>query len=201
VAGPVGASRFVARRFHPTGTVAQPAASQPVSKNHRHAGHGENRLVKVSSDAGIRITAVVSDAHGVAATAIIDCLLAGGTPEQAPTHAGRLQAPPATLLAALQGELSAEHLFVAKTIRNHLHYLEAQLADLESGTPPAVRSARGRNTLGDPFRGGAECVARGFPRGFGFFEGPMHQHVTNGPAGEGRRNMLQRVAADDTAQM
>jgi transposase len=91
----------------------------------------KNRLLKVLSDAGIRITAVVSDAHGVAATAIIDCLLAGGTPEQALTHAGRLQASPETLLASLQGELSAEHRFVAQTIRHHIHYLDSQLADLE----------------------------------------------------------------------
>ena len=91
----------------------------------------KNRVLKVLSDAGIRITAVVSDAHGVAATAIIDCLLAGGTPEQALTHAGRLQASPETLLASLQGELSAEHRFVAQTIRHHLHSLDSQLADLE----------------------------------------------------------------------
>ena len=91
----------------------------------------KNRLVKVLSDAGIRITAVVSDPHGVAATAIIDCLLDGGTPEQALALAGRLQAPREVLLAALQGELSADHLFVAKTIRHHLRALEAQLADLE----------------------------------------------------------------------
>jgi len=91
----------------------------------------KNRLVKVLSDAGIRITAVVSDPHGVAASAIIDCLLDGGTPEQALALAGRLQAPREALLAALQGELSADHLFVAKTIRHHLRALEAQLADLE----------------------------------------------------------------------
>ncbi|NTV97417.1 MAG: IS110 family transposase [Thiobacillus sp.] len=91
----------------------------------------KNRLVKVLSDAGIRISAVVSDPHGVAASAIIDCLLDGGTPEQALALAGRLQAPREALLAALQGELSADHLFVAKTIRHHLRALEAQLADLE----------------------------------------------------------------------
>jgi transposase len=91
----------------------------------------KNRLVKMLSDAGIRITAVVSDPHGVAATAIIDCLLDGGTPEQALTLAGRLQAPREDLLAALQGELSADHRFVANTIRHHLRALEAQLADLE----------------------------------------------------------------------
>jgi transposase len=91
----------------------------------------KNRLVKVLSDAGIRISAVVSDPHGVAASAIIDCLLDGGTPEQALTLAGRLQAPREALLAALQGELSADHRFVANTIRHHLRALEAQLADLE----------------------------------------------------------------------
>jgi transposase len=91
----------------------------------------KNRLVKVLSDAGIRITAVVSDPHGVAATAIIDCLLDGGTPEQALTLAGRLQAPREDLLAALQGELSADHRFVANTIRHHLRALATQLADLE----------------------------------------------------------------------
>ena len=91
----------------------------------------KNRLVKVLSDPGIRITAVVSDPPGAAASAIINCLLEGGTPEQALTLAGRLQAPREVLLAALQGKLSADHLFVAKTIRNHLRALKAQLADLE----------------------------------------------------------------------
>lgn len=91
----------------------------------------KNRLVKVLSDAGIRLTAVVSDPHGVAATAIIDCLLDGGTPEQALTLAGRLKAPREDLLAALQGELSVDHRFVANTIRRHLQALDTQLADLE----------------------------------------------------------------------
>ena len=91
----------------------------------------KNRLVRVLSDAGIRLTAVVSDAHGVAARAMIDCLLNGGTPEQALAHAGRLQAPREELLAALQGELSEHHLFVARMIRQHLDILETQLADLE----------------------------------------------------------------------
>jgi transposase len=91
----------------------------------------KNRLVKVLSDAGIRLTAVVSDPHGVAASAIIHCLLTGGTPEQALTFAGRLRAPREDLLAALQGELSADHIFVAQTICDHLTSLDAQLADLE----------------------------------------------------------------------
>jgi transketolase C-terminal domain/subunit len=42
----------------------------------------KHRLVKVLGDA-------VSDLHGVAARALIDYLLAGGTPEQALGHAER----------------------------------------------------------------------------------------------------------------
>ena len=91
----------------------------------------KNRLAKVLSDAGIRLSGVVSDLHGVAARAMIDCLLDGGTPEQALCHAGRLKAPKEQLLASLQGELSDDHLFVARMIRQHMDVLETQLADLE----------------------------------------------------------------------
>jgi transposase len=91
----------------------------------------KNRWVRVLSDAGIRLSAVVSDPHGVAARALIDCLLDGGTPEPALAYAGRLQAPREELLAALQGELSEQHLFVARLIRRPIDILETQLADLE----------------------------------------------------------------------
>jgi transposase len=87
----------------------------------------KNRLVRLLSDAGIRITAVVSDPHGVAAHALIDCLLDGGTPEQALRYAGRLKAPREEVLASLQGELSEEHLFVARMIRQHIAILHAAL--------------------------------------------------------------------------
>jgi transposase len=84
----------------------------------------KNRLVRLLSDAGIRLTAVVSDPHGVAARAMIDCLLDGGTPEQALRYTGRLKAPREELLASLQGELSEEHLFLARMIRQHIDTLQ-----------------------------------------------------------------------------
>src|SRR2546429_7285838 len=46
-------------------------------------------------------------------------------------YAGRLKAPREELLASLQGELSEEHLFLARLIRQHIATLETQLADLE----------------------------------------------------------------------
>jgi transposase len=106
-----------------------------VSRHHQRTtamlAAEKNRLAKVLSDAGIRLNGVVSDLHGVAARAMIDCLLDGGTSEQALAHAGRLQAPKEEVLASLQGELSEEHRFVAGLIRRHIDVLETQLADLE----------------------------------------------------------------------
>lgn len=91
----------------------------------------KNRLLKTLSDAGIRLSAVVSDPHGKAASAMIDCLLDGGTPAQALVYAGRLKAPKEQLLAALEGELSEAHIFTAEMQRRHLRYLQQQLAELE----------------------------------------------------------------------
>jgi transposase len=92
----------------------------------------KNRLIKTLNDAGIRLSAMVSDPHGQAATAIIDCLLEGGTPEQALAYAGRLQASKDELLAALEGDLSEEHRFTANMQRRHLRYLDEQLRALEA---------------------------------------------------------------------
>jgi len=55
-----------------------------LSRHHQRLtallGAEKNRLVRVLGDAGIRLSAVVSDPHGVAARAMIDCLLDGGAP-------------------------------------------------------------------------------------------------------------------------
>ncbi|MBT8419251.1 MAG: IS110 family transposase [Gammaproteobacteria bacterium] len=92
----------------------------------------KNRLVKTLSDGGIRISAVVSDPHGASATAMIDCLLNGGTPEQALKYANRrLKASREELLMALESDLSEEHIFTAKMQRRHIEYLYDQLAELE----------------------------------------------------------------------
>jgi len=107
-----------------------------ISRYHQRAtamlAAEKNRLVRVLAEGGIRITTVVSDPHGVAATAMIDCLLNGGTPEQALELAGRLKAPRDELLAALEGELSEEQRLVAQIMRAHIQFLQGQRADLEN---------------------------------------------------------------------
>jgi transposase len=92
----------------------------------------KNRILRVLGDGGVRLSAVVSDPHGVAASAITDVLLQQGTPQQAVRFAGRLRAPRDELLASIDGELTPTHILVANCMRRHVQYLDEQLAALEA---------------------------------------------------------------------
>lgn len=91
----------------------------------------KNRLLKVLGDGGMRLSALVSDPHGKACRAMIDAILDGATPEEAVRHAGRLRASRADLCASLDHELSPTHVVVARHIRGHIAFLEAQMTELE----------------------------------------------------------------------
>lgn len=91
----------------------------------------KNRLLKVLGDGGLRFSALVSDPHGKACRAMIECILSNGTPEQAIRLAGRLKAPRAELQASLEHELTDTHRFVAGIIREHIKRIEQDLARLE----------------------------------------------------------------------
>jgi len=91
----------------------------------------KNRLLKVLADAGIRLSALVSDPHGVACRNMIDVLLNGGKPEQAIRFVGRLKADKDEILASLDGELTQHHLFLARKIQNHIDDIEKSLAECE----------------------------------------------------------------------
>jgi transposase len=94
-------------------------------------GSEKNRLLKVLGDGGMRFSALVSDPHGKACRRMVDLLLEGARPEQAVLHAGRLKAPRDELAASLDHELSDTHLCVARHIRTHIEWIEAQLAELQ----------------------------------------------------------------------
>jgi transposase len=91
----------------------------------------KNRLLKVLGDGGMRLSALVSDPHGKACREMIGHILNGASPEHAVQFAGRLKADPAELCASLDHELTATHIYVAHRIRDHLNYLENELAQLE----------------------------------------------------------------------
>jgi transposase len=88
----------------------------------------KNRLHKVLTDGGIRLSAVVSDIHGTSARAMIKGLLDGETPEQVLADASkRLKASDEELLDALDGDLSDTHRFVLREILAHIEELEARI--------------------------------------------------------------------------
>ena len=89
----------------------------------------KNRLHKVLTDGGIRLSVVVSDLHGKAAWAMIKALVAGDTPSQVLHHAGRrLKATEQELLDALDGDLSESHRFVLAQLMDHVDDLERRIA-------------------------------------------------------------------------
>lgn len=91
-----------------------------------------NRLHKVLDDAGIKLGGVVSDINGVSARAMVSGLIEGKPVEQllALAH-GSMKHKREDLLASLQGDLSARHLFVLGHIHAHIETLHAQLAHFD----------------------------------------------------------------------
>jgi transposase len=87
-----------------------------------------NRLHKLLTDAGIRLSVVISDLSGKSAKAMIKGLLAGETPEQLLVYADpRLKASPDDLREALEGDLSDSHRFVIHELMAHLDELNARI--------------------------------------------------------------------------
>ena len=87
-----------------------------------------NRLHKLLTDAGIRLSVVVSDLSGKSAQAMIKGLLAGETPKQLLAYADpRLKASPDDLREALEGDLSDSHRFVIQELMTHLDELDARI--------------------------------------------------------------------------
>ena len=93
----------------------------------------KNRLHKILADGGVRLSAVVSDLHGQSARQMTECLLEGGTPEQALEFASsRLKASREELLDALEGELTDVHRFVLNEILTHIRDIEAQISRFDA---------------------------------------------------------------------
>ena len=91
-----------------------------------------NRLHKILDDAGIKLGGLVSDINGQAARAMVDGLIDGLAPSELIKLSGRLKAPRESLLASLEGDLSARHRLVLEEIREHLRQLERHLETLDA---------------------------------------------------------------------
>ena len=90
------------------------------------------RIHKFLTDAGVRLSAVVSDIHGQSAGLMIKCLVEGGTPEDALKFASnRLKASPEELHDALEGELTETHRFLLRQTLNHIQEIEEHIAQFD----------------------------------------------------------------------
>ena len=103
-----------------------------------------NRLHKTLDDAGIKLGGLVSDINGKAARAMVDGLIDGLALCELIKLSGRLQAPKESLLASLEGDLSARHHLVLKEIREHLDELEHHLEKLDDYLQNAMAPSLGR---------------------------------------------------------
>jgi transposase len=91
-----------------------------------------NRLHKILDDGGIKLGGVVSDINGVSARAMVSALIEGKPIEHMLGLArGKLQQRREDLRAALEGDLSARHLFVLGHIHAHIETLQRELADID----------------------------------------------------------------------
>ena len=86
-----------------------------------------NRLHKLLDDAGIKLGGLVADLNGQAASAMVEGLIDGLAPCELIKLSGHLKAPKESLLASLDGDLSARHRWILEEIRDHLRQLEAHL--------------------------------------------------------------------------
>ena len=93
----------------------------------------KNRLHKVLSDAGIRLTVLISDLHGQAGRAMVKAIIADQPMAEILKHTGRLRTSREDLFEALQTEdLTAIHRFVLAEILSHIETLEAQMQRFEA---------------------------------------------------------------------
>lgn len=93
----------------------------------------KNRLHKVLTDSGIRLSVVVSDLHGQSARAMVQAIAQGKSPPEILQYASkRLRASREEIFDALQGELSASHLFVLQELLAHIQEIEARISRFDT---------------------------------------------------------------------
>ena len=92
----------------------------------------KNRLHKVLTDSGIRLSVVVSDIHGKSARMMIKALIDGKQPTEVIQLATRrFKADRADILDALEGELTSTHRFVLDQLMHTIEYLEGQITSFD----------------------------------------------------------------------
>ena len=100
----------------------------------RERAREAQRLEKLLEDAGLKLSAVVSDLLGASGRAMLTALIAGERDPQilAALADRRLLATPAALAEALHGHFTAHHATLARLMLTHIDQLAATIAALDA---------------------------------------------------------------------
>lgn len=94
----------------------------------------KNRIQRILEDANIKLSRVVSDITGVAATKLIDGLMEGRKDIEKlveESYRGRLSASKGEMVEALTGRVTDHHIFMLKRMKSHIAYLEGEVAIID----------------------------------------------------------------------
>lgn len=120
------------------------------------------RIQKTLEDANLKLTQVMSDIVGVSGRAILNALIAGETNPEclADLTRGRLKAPRADLLDALNGRITDHHRFMIKLHLAQVDALDVAVATIETRIGDALGPFRAAVSLLTTMPGLSETTAR-----------------------------------------
>lgn len=100
----------------------------------REIARHTQRIQKTLEDANVKLTEVISNILGTSGRAILRALIAGESDPQklVDLTSGRLKAPRAQLIDALQGRVTDHHRFMIKTHLDQLEHLEHAVREVEA---------------------------------------------------------------------
>ena len=86
----------------------------------------KNRMIKTLEDGNIKLSTVLSKVHGVSGSDILDAMLGGETDPQELIKLckGPIKADRQDILRALEGRLTAHHLFMLQTLKKSIRQTE-----------------------------------------------------------------------------
>ena len=118
---------------------------QLIRERSRHT----QRIQKILEDANLKLTETIADIQGLTGRALLDAIVAGETdPERlARLTQGRLKAPPAQLVDALHGQVTAHHRFMLKLHLDQIAGIEAGRRTLEQQLMEALAPFRAARDL------------------------------------------------------
>ncbi|MDP4240721.1 MAG: IS110 family transposase [Bacteroidota bacterium] len=123
------------------GSFIPPENIQELRNLHRYktkliqsAASEKNRIIRVLEDSNIKIASVVTDVSGHTATYLINGLIEGRNDLEnliAECYHKKLKKSPNQIKEAITGRLTANNIFILKSMQKHIASLEEQIAEID----------------------------------------------------------------------